>query len=363
MRILITNIELASLTGTITVVRDLARNLRSRGHVPVLYALVVGPPGEDLRNDGFLVVDDPAAIDPPPDVIHCHHNLAAVMALAQFPGCPGVWLSHGRTDWFDRPPRFGRIRKYMAVDRRRRAIVSQALGIPLEDVEILHNAVDLKRIPDRPERLPRAPRRALVFTKWAAAPHLLTVENVCRSLGIASAAIGKSAGRITKEPEHWLVASDIVFATGRSALEALCSGAAVIVGDHRGLAGLVTSRNYAALRDINFGSDGLIRPLTAVSIRDEILRYDADDAALVSHRARADADIGRMIDRLEQVYMQACAEQGPAGWTQDDTRSLRAFLADWPVPAHMETGGERVAWAAIKRRLSDLLARHDATSA
>ena len=157
-------------------------------------------------------------------------------------------------------------------------------------------------------------------------------------------AIGKGAGRIVYDPESYLRKSDIVFATGRCAIEAICAGAAVIVGDARGIAGLVTTRNFNAIRDINFGSRSLIHPVTAIKVESEIARYDAADAMAVTERLRREADLEKSVDRLERLYTEAMRFDLP----RPDDGGVRFILDHWPV------GTQRDVWEPERTQLREL---------
>ena len=77
------------------------------------------------------------------------------------------------------------------------------------------------------------------------------------------------------KPELLLSQFDLVFAVGRSAIEAMASGCAVIVADRYGLGGLVTEMNFSAYRDANFAY-GITtgRLLTEDTVYEEITRFD-----------------------------------------------------------------------------------------
>src|SRR5207302_923611 len=148
--------------------------------------------------------------------------------------------------------------------------------------------VDLSRIPPRTDTLTDSPRRALAFTKTMR--QIPALRAACQRSGLTLSTLGRGTGEEVDDPERVLVQYDIVFATARSAIEALCAGAAVIVCDGRGLAELVTTENYDRLRALNFGLRSLTRELTADAISGEIDQYDKKDAEAVANRVRSDAD-------------------------------------------------------------------------
>jgi hypothetical protein len=98
-------------------VRDLAIGLRKRGHVPIIYSSHLDELAQELRSLTIQVVDDLNALDAPPDLIHGHHHLETMMAVLHFPGVPAVYFCHNAFNWFDSPPLFPRVRRYVAVDQ------------------------------------------------------------------------------------------------------------------------------------------------------------------------------------------------------------------------------------------------------
>ncbi len=337
MRILLTNIEMRDPSGTVSVIRDFALILKRRGNSVAVYATHLGPPAAALHRQGIPVVTDPAALGGAPDVIHGHHNIPAVLAMARFPNVPAVWFCHSRGP-FDRPLPLEQIYRYVAVDRTRREILLR-YGVPNEKVEILHNAVDLSRIPARPAPLPVKPKTAVSFSKHNF--QVPTLEAACRSLGIAFSAFGAGVNRTTDAPEEMLARADIVFATGRSAIEALCCGAVVIVADARGQLGMVTTATYKWLRENNFGSgsDLVWQDGTQEQMVADIGRYDRNDAAKVTEMIRTDADLEKAADRLEQLYRDAIANRKPR-WSSHDLRAAYKMLNNWPRNPHQKGLGE-----------------------
>jgi hypothetical protein len=352
MRVLVTNIDLRHLTGTIVVVRDLALGLQRRGHNVTVYSPRLGEPAKELARQRITVVDTLDRLTVAPDVIHGHHNLPVMMALSRFIDTPAIWVNHGRGAWFDVPPKLSGISRYVAVDAIRRDLLTKVAGVPDDKVEILTNAVDLSRFRQRSSALPAVPKRLLLFAKTAGV--LPTVEVSGRALGMEVDAIGVGVGRVTSTPERFLRKADIVLATGRMAIEALCAGAAVIVGDMRGIAGMVTSEKYNALRSVNFGASALIRPLTTASLEAEIRHYDAADAVKVSERMRRDADLETTIDRLEAIYRDAIAAGSGASWSDSDVSEVRKMLDQWPAGVDPDP-----VWIKVRAELAAFARRND----
>jgi glycosyltransferase involved in cell wall biosynthesis len=311
--VLFTNNALAARAGTETYVRDAALALLRRGHRVLAFSLVLGDVADELRRATVPVVDDLSRVGEPPDVIHGHHHVEALIAALAFPGVPIVNFCHGWVPWEEMPLLHPAVRRYVAVDEVCVDRLVRDEGIPSERVDLLLNFVDLERFRPRPP-LPLRPARALVLSN-AATPgnYASAIASACRAAGIAAEVVGLSAGNATATPESLLPSYDLVFAKGRTALEAVATGCAVVLADAAGAGPLVTSGNYGALRARNFGIRELTRPHDPAWYATQIARYAAADAAAVSARVRAEAGIDPAIDRLLDIYAAAMAAPPVSG--------------------------------------------------
>lgn len=308
MRVLLTNNTLAWHAGSELYTRDVAVSLVRRGHQPIAYSSRLGPVADELRAASVPVIDDLAKLTVPPDVIHGQHHMETVAALLRFRGIPAVSVCHGWVPWEEIPAWHPRVWRYVGVSE----LLGERLvssGIPADRVEVLGNAVDLGRFRPR-SALPQVPRRALVFSNSATEEvYLPLVRSVCTPLGISLDVIGRDAGAPMTAPEERLGNYDLIFASGRCALEALAIGAAVIVCDESALAGMVTTKDLGRMRALNFGLRLIQNPLRAETLRHEIERYDRADAMAVSESIRSTAGVERVVDRLEQLYRLAIEGQ------------------------------------------------------
>src|SRR5262249_55919901 len=154
-----------------------------------------------------------------------------------------------------------------------------------------------------------------------------TVREACERRGIGVDVVGAGSNRVEAHTERVLGAYDIVFAKARSAMEAMACGAAVIACDAVGMAGMVTSENYAAWRALNFGVRTLQRPITIDGIGEEIDRYDCESARAISARLRADADMEQAIDAIVKVYQRCVSETAKEPFpAQDRFKAVSAYL-------------------------------------
>lgn len=302
--VLLTCHDLAHRGGVPLYTRDVATWLRDAGWTTIVYSPTLGPAAVMLREEEIRVVDDLGCIDTPPDLIHGQHHIPAMAAMLRFPRVPALFVCHGVLPWQEAPPVFPTLREYIAVDSLRRDRLVNDHGIAADRVSIVHNFVDTNRFGMR-SPLPARPRRALLFSNQAARGDLWvqSIAAACRSRDLSVELAGVRSSRILQRPEDVLGSYDLVFARGRSALEAMAVGAAVILSDIEGFGPLVTSANFDELRDLNFGIGALHHPPD--SLASSIDAYDPLDAALVQERVRRDANRSHAMEALLQVYERA----------------------------------------------------------
>ena len=344
LTVLITNIAFAFRSGTEIVVDQIARGLSRRGHRPIVFApYVAGGLTAGLRLGGIAVVDRLNEVGCTPDVIHGQHNVTTVMALAAFPRTPALFSCHDFDAPKDRAPLMPRIRRYVAVDDACRERLVRD-GAPADRIDVVYNAVDLDQYHQRGP-LPRRPQRALLLTKGT--DHLPVVRSAAARAGLALDELGAGAGVVVEDLPARLPAYDIVIATARMAKEAIAAGCAVVVCDHRGLAGLVTTRTLDEWRRYNFGRRVLSQPVTEARLLEAFGGYDAEDAARVIGRVRAEDNLDSHIDRLEAIYGSILDDAGaidPAA----DLEALAPFLEDFLISRNFSRP-----WVALHRNVTD----------
>jgi len=355
LRILITNRSLAARGGSETYVRDLAVGLVRRGHTPIAYSTRLGDMAAELRAATVPVIDDLGLLGAPPDLIHGQHHLEAMTALLRFPRVPAVFVCHGWLPWEEAPPRFPRILRYVAVDWTCRDRLLFEHGIPEETIRVLLNAVDLERFTARGP-LPDRPRRALVLSNNASERNYLgAVREACARSALDLEIVGRAAGSESDRPEAAIRRADIVFAKGRSAIEALAVGAAVILCDAVGAGPLVTTRNLEHLLPLNFGVRALRDRIDPDILAERVGAYDAADAAEVSRRVRAKAGHEDLVDEMLELYREIleeyrdCAPEPPASEARAVSDYLRFLSA--PLENHVRRQRRRLAPGPRERLL------------
>ncbi len=344
LTVLITNIQLEDRSGTEVVVRDLALGLKAGGHTPVVYTARMGALAEELLARTVPVVNDLSRVGVVPDVIHGHHTAETIQALLRFPGTPAVFVCHDWSAWHDAAPLTPLVRQYLAVDDACRDRLVCRDGVPPDRVRVLGNAVDLSRIPTRPP-LPAVPRRALVFSNTVNEQNVFpAIAEGCRRAGVTLDRLG--VPHRVPDPENHLVNYDVVFARGRSALEGMACGAAVVLADIYGFGGLVTRGRAEHLRRLNFGRRAMVdTPVTAERVEDALRRFDPTDAAAVTAYIREVAALDPWLDQLINIYREVSATPATAAERESLFR-LASDAVDITLP-HTRRGQER--WTELDR--------------
>lgn len=304
LRVLITNRKVKQRSGTQLYVWDLSMGLLDRDHRPVVYSTQLGLLASQLQSRTIPVIDNLAMLTSPPDIIHGQDDYDTLTALMHFPGVPAVRFCHGRGKMAQHL--FPRILRYVAVDVAVRDWLVCESGIPEQKVELLLNFADLNRF-QLAGPLPARARRALVFCNNAT-NYLWAVQKACAKFDIQVDALGYSTGNCSESPEEIVSQYDLVFARGRCAIEALALGKAVILCGGEGVGPMVNSADFSRLRALNFGLRTFRKPLSPEALAGEIVRYDAQDAADVSHRLRATASKEVGIDRIVNLYYRVIEE-------------------------------------------------------
>jgi len=310
MKVLFTNNGLELRAGTEVWVRDVAIALRQQGLDIAAYSTALGPVAEELREHDIIVVGNLNDLPWKPDVIHGHHHLETMTALLHFGSVPAIYVCHGVVPWQEAPPRHPRIMRYAAVSQLVMDTAVQRHEIPPERTSLLLSFVDLERFRPRPS-LPDRPGRALLFGNYVT-PQFIYPEVLagCRLCDVELDAVGRGMGNATGHPEDLLGDYDLVFAVGRSALEAMACGAAVVVCGMTGIGPLVDTSLFDRLRQLNFGIGCITAEVTAEAVAQRIGRYDAGEATRVVSRVRREAGLDRTVQALLELYDEAIAEFG-----------------------------------------------------
>ena len=315
MNVLVTNLKMDGFNGTTMYVKELTHSLLKRGHHVQIYTRVIGEIGKELLLAGIIITDNLKNISFEPDIIHAHNNITAYDALSFYKNTPMVFWIHDKLSPYDFAPLHKNIVNYLCVDYNCKERYRDDFNFDKSDSKVIYNWANIERFHLK-EKFQEVPKKALVFSNYATDNnYLVSIKNACADLNITVDVIGKESGNQISNPENYLANYDIVFAKAKAAMEALATGAAVIVSDYKGLAGIVTLKNISHYRKYNFGMKLMKHPNTAVSIKKEILKYNSEEIKAVSNKIRTEIDIEITIDKIINVYKESIAsfEKGNFG--------------------------------------------------
>jgi hypothetical protein len=142
LTVLITDLSPAE-AGASNATVALAQGLSRRGHRPIVFS----PGAADtsinaLRQQGVTVASRLSQVGIAPDIIHGQGNVATVMALAFFPGCPAIFICDSPDAAADRPPLLPRIKRYTAADESCRDRLRRD-GAPADRIVLLPPMLDV----------------------------------------------------------------------------------------------------------------------------------------------------------------------------------------------------------------------------
>jgi hypothetical protein len=328
MRVLITNNTLDVRAGTELYVLDVATELLRRGHEPICYSTRLGDVAMQLKEAGVTVVNSVSHVPAKPDVIHGHHHLETLTALAAFPDVPALAFAHGIVPWEEAVTSFPRVYRYVAVSDAASEHVVKHCAVPPDKVEVFFNFFDEARYKPKAE-IRSKPLRAVAFGNAFSEEHALPeIREACGRMGLALDVYGIASGNICERPEEILPNYDIVFAKGRAAIEACAVGTCVVLTDGLRMGPAVLPENLEALRRRNFGPTVMPSALAAAGFVEEIQRYSAEAILQVRARIRSEATLAAAVDRLIALYEAAIADGTKSNFVHEQ-RSIAEYLERW----------------------------------
>lgn len=328
MKVLITNMTLASRTGTETFVRDLALGLLQLGHQPIVYSPDLGVMADEIRKATIPVLNDLSVLSSPPDIIHGNHHAELMTALLHFRSTPAIYTCHAWLPAVAAPPQFPRILHYVAVDLLCQERMHIEHGIPMDMITIIPHGVDSEEFQQR-DSLPNRPRKALLFSNYArSSNYAATVQATCDQQNIALEIIGSGVAKSCNNPGKILTHFDLVFAKGRCALEALFSGCSVILCDGNGLGPLVTMNNVDRLRSNNFGARSMLDEVSEKNLSTALRSYDRKDAEEVCRFIRSVAPLSVAAINYLNVYEHVLSKNNQRSFhsSQEEYQALALYL-------------------------------------
>lgn len=306
MKILLVNHTLDHYAGSETFTYSLACELKRLTHEAICFSPRLGRLAERLREANIVVSDDLTTLPTDVDIVHAHHRHESLLAFARFPYKPMILVCHGVLPWQEQPLRSRlNVHRYVAVSEEVRDHLTLHHRIDPADIMTIRNGIDLQRfVSHRP--IAERPRRALVLSNYMPDHLRGLIDRVCARLGMTVTQAGRPRSLWAVEEE--INRADLVFALGRSALEALACKRAVIVFDYNGADGLVTPENFSRLRLRNFSGRTYRRQYTEDTLRKEIEQYDSATAETLYQMVKRDHDLREMAQRYVGLYEDAVSQ-------------------------------------------------------
>jgi len=309
MRILLVQRELISRCGSELFTIEVSRELSARGHEVTIYSPRVGDITKMVYGHGVQVKTRLSDIPWEPELIHGHHHLHTIAAMAHFENTPAIYFCHGPKPWVENSPVHPRIQSYLVNCPWMAVRIEAEFGIEKERISIIPNFVNLTRFSEV-RKPPDQPRRALLFHGAGFSDaELRELDRACRRADLSLDKIGGAFGNPQPRPEVFLIEYDLVFAIGKCALEAMSCGCAVMT-ILPGLAGsLVDSGNFAQWAHSNFSPRYFTsgRQISTDWLTEELKHYAPNKILEVSAKVRREHDLGGAVTALEAIYDHAIA--------------------------------------------------------
>lgn len=150
-------------------------------------------------------------------------------------------------------------------------------------------------------------------------------------------------GQSIRHPEEILNKYDVVFGKAKAAMEALATGAAVVVCDFRGLGGIVQSENYAHFRKFNFGMKTMTQTISVENIKRELRKFNYEDNRNLAIRISEEASLDKYTDKIIQIYQNAISDDQPLSAEEqyederviNEYQSMKTALYQNKINAHL----------------------------
>jgi hypothetical protein len=330
VNILFTNNTLKHRAGSELVVVELAEGLQRHGHRVAAYSTHVGEVGDLLRRMSIPVIRDPQACPFVPDLIHGQHHLDAMAALCAFASVPAIYHCHGYLPWVETPPKHPRIHRYVGMCELISERIRIELALPDTAVVTVPNWVDTRRF--RVVREPAVvPRRALLFQRdcnpfsWHAQQLRLAFARAGIYLDLQLPAESSRSLEVVL-PDY-----DIVLASGRSAIEAMACGCAVMPYHPTSCLDFVGPENFESMQAQNFAPRLHSAQICRRSVSACLARYNPESTAAVTARIRSHCSLDVAVQQLQSLYSEtitiaASQTDRKDAWAEREMIALSHYL-------------------------------------
>ena len=353
LNLLFTNHGLDLRGGTELFTAEVVAALADRGHRVAVFASESGAVGEMLEEASIPVLSDPAHCPFVPQLIHGQHHLQAMAAMAAWPDTPGVFMMHGTGPWEEKPPVHPRLVRYLAPSSHFGWWLEQETGVSRSRLSVIRNFFDAERF-TRVRPAGEKTGKALFFHN-SIGPESRTwheVEKACVAVGLELKSIGREFGRIVTAPEQHLADFEVVFAAGRSAIEAIASGCTVIPVNRDRAAARAHPEILDALIDLNFAPDANHHQIEADGLIGELKRIRPEETEEVTRRVRTELNREAVLTRLLGIYEGVREEFSGAVDESSESAAFSSYLVSLGEKVR-GVDAARAELAAQKQRAAD----------
>jgi len=256
-------------TGVPTYTLTLSRELVKRGHSVKVYCPTDGPLSDIMHNCTEL-----SNIEVP-DVILGQGAKTTRYMKEQFPNIPMIFINHGVLPDEEQPPRF-HIDRYIAINEQSVNLLTRQYVDP-DKIDIVRDFIDIELYKGL-QGLQTHPRVLFLsnYRKWKTYD---VIEGACKKLGLEFRAVGSNYGR-SRDVATEINNSDIVIGWGRSILEGMACGRAVISFNRLLGDGYLDTERYIDSRQRNFGGFECRYTFTADQMAEELSKYKQEDGLI-----------------------------------------------------------------------------------
>ena len=332
MRILFTQYGLRHRGGSELFTVEVAGELARRGHEIAIYTGESGAMSTMLEERGIMILNDPAKCPWKPDIIHGQHYEHALRAILAFPATPAILYLHGFMPALEKPFRHPRILRYLTIAESISRHWSSSYEMPADRFVTIPNHIDLDRFHQK-SGLPPRPAKALIYAHARFPQEQLKIlQNVCvkRGLELELAGLCNGPQGMLRRPEDHLPKYDLVFAVGRSALEASACGCGVIPVYQDMAEEILLPQTFERLRSQNLAPRLLShQKLSEEWIDVQLNRWNSSLIIEASDMVRKSAGLGRTVSLLEKTYNAVCLEHttcSTPSW-EDERTALEDYFA------------------------------------
>jgi len=302
VRILFTNNHLKVLQGSETATYTMVHALARAGHQVSVFTRDLGLMSDRLVKDGFdLTSNLEDWKDRKFDVAHCHHYPMAVITRKVFPDLSMVFLSHGVIPDMERPPpKETGVAVHCAVSEE---VKRKLVGLGVENVDVMRNAVDCRRFRPR-SRINERPERVMVLSNHFSGC-VKRMADACKRIGTKRFWVVGQEKLAQWDVEAAIDNADLVVTLGRGCLESMACGRAVLVFDMHGADGLLRPKNWTEVRKNNFSGRRYKHQWTVDDIVQEMEGYTQMMGSLNRAYAVKHHNIDVEVEQWKVIYLRA----------------------------------------------------------